>query len=147
MTSRALATISILMAIFAALVACEDTLVVVTPLGGGGQGGSGGTGGEGGAKSTTTTTTTTVSNMGGGCQGQAPVGALTFCGGSAVTGTGGALECFWCVQDEAGSQWEASCAGDACECLLNGAPLCGCSQPGGGCASGACCPPPWSQPF
>ncbi|MBL9021440.1 MAG: hypothetical protein JNL21_04540 [Myxococcales bacterium] len=152
MRIQAVASIAILSAVtLSGFAACEDTLVVVTPLGGGGQGGGGGNvgvGGAGGAPATTSSVTTaTMMNAGGGCNGQMPVGELTFCGGSGVTATGGANECFFCVEDETGAQWQTDCVGDDCSCSLGGQVLCGCQQPGGGCGSLGCCPAPWNQPF
>lgn len=129
--------------------ACDDTLIVVAPIGGGGTGGMGGTGGDGGAPTSTTTvvpTTTTVTNMGGGCQGQMPVGNLTMCGGSSVSVTGGPLECFRCIADDAGSTWESACSGDTCECRLNGQLLCTCTEAGSACGSLSCCGFPWDDP-
>jgi hypothetical protein len=152
MRIQAVASIAILAVVtLSGFAACEDTLLVVTPIGGGGQGGNGGDGGNGGSggapATTSSVTTATMMNAGGGCQGQTPVGELTFCSGSAAVGSGGLIECFWCVEDETGAQWQTDCVGDDCTCRLDGELLCGCQQPGGGCGSLGCCPAPWNQPF
>ncbi len=151
---RVLIMTGVLASIVAATAACDDMLVAVEPIGGGGAGGA--VTATSSATSIATTvvtqtttdmtsdvaTTTGTNGTTSGCGDQTPVGALVSCNQSAAATSGGGVSCASCVQDDTTLQWVSECEGEGCDCRFDGVLMCQCAL-ANPCIEPTCCPAPW----
>jgi len=151
---RVLIMTGVLASIVAATAACDDMLVAVEPIGGGGAGGavtamSSATSIATTIVSQTTTdmtsdvaTTTGTNGTTSGCGDQTPVGALNDCFSTAAS-NGSGVSCQSCVNDDTMKEWVSICStGEGCECFYDDVLMCACplADP---CSEPTCCPAPW----
>lgn len=152
---RALIMLGVLGSIVGVTAACDDMLVAVEPLEGGGGAGTAVTSSMSATSLATTVVTqnTTTADMTtdiatttgttGGCGDQVPVGALENCSSTGMSSGSGVVSCGSCVKDDTMLEWVSVCTtGEGCECLYNGVVMCQCAL-ADPCGEPTCCPAPW----